>query len=69
MFLILFNVSFFLHIKMYLFISFSVTQLIGNEPIQFGRSSYRIEVSEAAKPGPLLQLTARVLTQGNQINF
>ena len=46
---------------------FTVTQLMGGELIEFGRSEYFIEISESAIPGPLLQLTARVPPKGKSL--
>ena len=45
----------------------AVTQLMGSELVEFGRSQYFVKISESAAPGPLLQLTAKVAQQGNMV--
>ena len=37
---------------------------MGGPVIEFGRPEYKVKISEAAVPGPLLQLTARVPPKG-----
>lgn len=43
---------------------FLVTQLLGENPFQFAQKTYEVSVSEAAVPGPLLQLTVEVRSRG-----